>query len=270
MSGNWATMPLLPRLCDRPYLASDLARLFIEYVLGNSLVQALSENMNRLYSAFVAMVEVPVEESVDRKCWSGPRIRSWREILNRQQAQKNYADRQLRGLGLWQLVKRAILHAVLVAYWAIASFHDRKCLGQFIKLATKGLAHQTYMVNRAVPVVARKGEIVLESNTTPDRLHHRLRRAQHRIDTGQAAVTYFLAMKLVAAEGDNEEWSEEDWLCTADTIDDISEDIKEMRLLLMRVILSDAMSRLMLKISWDFAVFYFWTVWTRCKMLMTI
>jgi hypothetical protein len=46
-----------------------------------------------------------------------PRLRSYREILNRYQAEKNLAPLQARGLTLRDLALRAAFHVILVLYW---------------------------------------------------------------------------------------------------------------------------------------------------------
>ncbi|KAF9873571.1 hypothetical protein CkaCkLH20_09030 [Colletotrichum karsti] len=183
-----------------------------------------------------------------------PRLRTYREILNRQQALRNCCGDQLDGLETREVMRNMVLQFAMALCWMSALIKDHiAVIWLLAEIENKTLGYRQKIEN-SVPPVVRKGEGVMPV-VRGGQQQCCLRRIQQRIDRGQYLINRFMDLELCQVEKDHCVWDETEWLVEKDG--DIPADMPdEDRFLVNRVIFSAGLSWFMVSISCDFATFY--------------
>ncbi|OLN94297.1 Thiol-specific monooxygenase 1 [Colletotrichum chlorophyti] len=266
------------------FLASDVAGFMLHVVLGTDwskvfwarlfraipVSQTISENLSTFWTAFWQerwYKEDLLEERA--KKWNphlykspAPRLRTYREILNRQQALKNCCDAQLQNLETRDVAKNMVLQVALAFCWAWALFKDHVAIVWLLAEIENQSEGYREKIEETVPPVVRKGEGIMPVARN-DRSHGCLNRIQRRIGRGQSLINRFVQLELCDIEKDDI-WNETVWLQEKDG--DIPADMPdEDRFLVNRVVFSAGLSWIMVSISCDFATFYLFVLLLRLR-----
>ncbi|KAK1979209.1 hypothetical protein LZ30DRAFT_597391 [Colletotrichum cereale] len=193
-----------------------------------------------------------------------PRLRSYREILNRQQALRNCCGAQLRGLETRDVAGNMLLQAALAFCWAWTLFRDHVTLVWLLAAIENGRAGYKERVEASTPPAARKGEGTMPVVREGDgggggggRPSHRcLGRLQRQISRGQDLVGKFVELGMCDVGGAAAVWDETEWLSEKDGEIPADVAVDGDQLLVNRVAFSAGLSWLMVSISCDFATFY--------------
>ncbi|OHF04417.1 hypothetical protein CORC01_00269 [Colletotrichum orchidophilum] len=182
-----------------------------------------------------------------------PRMRSCREILNRQQALRNCCAGQSTDLEVPDVVSNMLVQVALAFCWLWAVLTDYKrllCLVDAIENDGQGYREK---FQGEVPVVVRKGEGTMPvARSGPS--YCCLGRLQRHIDRGQDLIHKFVELEMCDGSGDAL-WTENEWLVEREG-EIPAEMLEHDRFLVNRVIFSAGLSWLMVAISCDFATFY--------------
>ncbi|KAF6815591.1 Thiol-specific monooxygenase 1 [Colletotrichum sojae] len=278
--------PRLPRLIPE-FLASDVAgfiltavlatdwtafwkaRLFRAFPFSEKAASALSD----FWTAFRQErwhTSDPAEEKP--RSWSPhlwkpapPRLRTYREILNRQQALRNCCDEQMRDLETRDVVWNLLLQVALALCWAWALLGDHVSVVRLLaEIEDGGDEGFRKKIEESVPPVVRKGEGVMPVADGARRCC--LNRVQDRISRGQGLITRFAELELCRVDRDCL-WDETDWLVETDG-EIPAEMPDEDRFLVNRVVFSAGLSWFMVSISCDFATFYLFVLGLRLRQYL--
>ncbi|KAI3545946.1 hypothetical protein CABS03_01250 [Colletotrichum abscissum] len=184
-----------------------------------------------------------------------PRMRSCREVLNRQQALRNCCAAQMEGFEGRDVVKEMVLQVALAFCWLWAVLKEyRRLLCLVHSIETDGEECRREEVGREVPVVVCKGEGTMPvARGGPS--YCCLRRLQRHIDRGQSMIDKFVELEMCDGTDDTL-WTEMEWLSEKEG--EIPAEMPQQdRFLVDRVVFSAGLSWLMVAISCDFATFYF-------------
>ncbi|KAI8315498.1 Thiol-specific monooxygenase [Colletotrichum sp. SAR11_59] len=264
-----------PRLMPE-FLASDVAGFFLHVVLATDwssfwktrlfqafpFSQTIAETFTDFWRSFWDErwhTENLLEERARK--WSPhlykampPRLRTYREILNRQQALKNCCDAQFHGLDTPEVARNMLLQIAMATCWMWALFQDHMAVVWLLAEIENRAQGYRQKIEFSVPPVVRKGEGIMPV-AKDERRQHCLTRIQERIDRGQGLITRFMELELCPVERDENIWSEDEWLVEKDG--EIPADMPdEDRFLVNRVVFSAGLSWFMVSISCDFATFY--------------
>ncbi|KXH59488.1 hypothetical protein CSAL01_09562 [Colletotrichum salicis] len=183
-----------------------------------------------------------------------PRMRSCREVLNRQQALRNCSAAQMTDLEGPDVARNMLLQVALAFCWLWEVLKDYKrllCLVDAIETDGKGYREK---IEREVPVVVCKGEGTMPvARGGPS--YCCLKRLQRHIDRGQGLIDKFVELEMCDVTEDAL-WTETEWLSEKEG-DIPTEMLQQDRFLVNRVVFSAGLSWLMVAISCDFATFYF-------------
>ncbi|KAF0328801.1 dimethylaniline monooxygenase [Colletotrichum asianum] len=240
-----------PRLMPE-FLASDVAGFFLHVVLATDwssfwktrlfqafpFSQTIAETFTDFWRSFWDErwhTENLLEERARK--WSPhlykampPRLRTYREILNRQQALKNCCDAQFHGLDTPEVARNMLLQIAMATCWMWALFQDHMAVVWLLAEIENRAQGYRQKIEFSVPPV-------------------------ERIDRGQGLITRFMELELCPVERDENIWSEDEWLVEKDG--EIPADMPdEDRFLVNRVVFSAGLSWFMVSISCDFATFY--------------
>ncbi|KAF5521588.1 hypothetical protein CGCA056_v006595 [Colletotrichum aenigma] len=264
-----------PRLMPE-FLASDVAGFFLHVVLATDwssfwktrlfqafpFSQTIAETFTDFWRSFWDErwhTENLLEERARK--WSPhlykampPRLRTYREILNRQQALKNCCGAQFHGLDTPEVARNMLLQIAMATYWMWALFKDHMAVVWLLAEIENRAQGYRQKIEFSVPPVVRKGEGIMPV-AKDERRQHCLTRIQERVDRGQGLITRFMELELCPLERDEDIWSEDEWLVEKDG--EIPADMPdEDRFLVNRVVFSAGLSWFMVSISCDFATFY--------------
>ncbi|KAJ0386648.1 hypothetical protein COL922a_003881 [Colletotrichum nupharicola] len=264
-----------PRLMPE-FLASDVAVFFLHVVLATDwssfwktrlfqafpFSQTIAETFTDFWRSFWDErwhTENLLEERARK--WSPhlykampPRLRTYREILNRQQALKNCCGAQFHGLDTPEVARNMLLQIAMATCWMWALFKDHMAVVWLLAEIENRAQGYRQKIEFSVPPVVRKGEGIMPV-AKDERRQHCLTRIQERIDRGQGLITRFMELELCPVERDEDIWSEDEWLVEKDG--EIPADMPdEDRFLVNRVVFSAGLSWFMVSISCDFATFY--------------
>lgn len=183
-----------------------------------------------------------------------PRLRTYREILNRQQALRNCCGAQLDDLDTREVVRNMLVQVALALCWMSALFKDHiAAIWLVAEIENKALGYRQ-KIEDSVPPVVRKGEGIMPV-ARGGQQQCCLKRIQQRINRGQDLINQFLELELCQVEKDEDMWDEIEWLEEKDG--EIPADMPdEDRFLVNRVIFSAGLSWFLVSISYDFATFY--------------
>ncbi|KAI8186634.1 Thiol-specific monooxygenase [Colletotrichum sp. SAR 10_75] len=265
-----------PRLMPE-FLASDVAGFFLHVVLATDwssfwktrlfqafpFSQTIAETFTDFWRSFWDErwhTENLLEERARK--WSPhlykampPRLRTYREILNRQQALKNCCGAQFHGLDTPEVARNMLLQIAMATCWMWALFKDHMAVVWLLAEIENRAQGYRQKIEFSVPPVVRKGEGIMPV-AKDERRQHCLTRIQERIDRGQGLITRFMELELCPVERDENIWNEDEWLVEKDG--EIPADMPdEDRFLVNRVVFSAGLSWFMVSISCDFATFYF-------------
>ncbi|EFQ31767.1 hypothetical protein CGRA01v4_04802 [Colletotrichum graminicola] len=210
------------------------------------------------------------QESADRWCSYSyrtppPRLRSYREILNRQQALRNCCGAQLRGLGTRDVVGNMLLQATLAFCWAWALLRDHVTLVWLLAAIENGCAGYRGKIETSTPPAVRRGERTMPvargggSDDDGGPPYWCLGRVQWQISRGHDLISKFVELDMChvgGGAGAGAVWDETEWLSEKDGEIPADAVVDEDRLLVNRVAFSACLSWLMVSISCDFATFY--------------
>ncbi|KAL0939493.1 dimethylaniline monooxygenase [Colletotrichum truncatum] len=267
------------------FLASDVAGFLLHVVLATDwssfwkakLFQAIpvsktiSDNITGFWGSFWQErwhSEDVLEERA--KKWNPhlykaqpPRLRSYREILNRQQALINCCGAQLHGLDTQDVLRNMLQQAALAFCWMWTLFKDHVAVVWLLSEFENKSEGYRQTIEDSVPPVVRKGECIL-SAAKDDQSRRCLGRIQQRINRGQDLINRFIELELCQVDEDEGAWDEMDWLLEKDG-EIPAEMPDEDRFLLNRVVFSAGLSWFMVSISCDFATFYLFVLALRLK-----
>ncbi|WYZ34313.1 hypothetical protein EsH8_I_000589 [Colletotrichum jinshuiense] len=245
-------------------LATNWGQFWWEHLIhAVPILETVSDNLSGFWNVFWQErwhKEDLLEERA--KKWSPhayhsppPRLRTYREILNRQQALKNCCGAQLRHLETRDVARNMLLQAALAFCWAWALLKDHVALVRLSAAIETKCRGYKETIEQSVPPVVRKGEGIMPVARS-DRSHHCcLGRVQRQIDRGQRLISSFVQLDMCEV-GKDSAWDETEWLAEKDG--EIPADMPhEDRFLVNRVAFSAGLSWLMVSISCDFATFYF-------------
>ncbi|KAK1580207.1 uncharacterized protein LY79DRAFT_592329 [Colletotrichum navitas] len=207
------------------------------------------------------------QETADKWCSYSyrsppPRLRSYREILNRQQALRNCCGAQLRGLGTRDVVGNMLLQATLAFCWAWALLRDHVTLVWLLAAIENGCARYREKIETSTPPAVRRGERTMpvargggggDDDVGPS--YWCLGRVQRQISRGHDLISKFVELDMCHVGG-GAVWDETEWLSEKDGEIPADAVVDEDRFLVNRVAFSTCMSWLMVSISCDFATFY--------------
>ncbi|KAK2003020.1 hypothetical protein LX36DRAFT_707343 [Colletotrichum falcatum] len=249
--------PDWPAICQRKlYDAFPLARAISEGLA--SFLNAFREE--RWYR------EDHVRERADKWCpymyrTPPPRLRSYREILNRQQALRNCCGAQLRGLETRDVAGNMLTQTALAFCWAWALLQDHVALVWLLATIENGPAGYRAAVDASTPPAVREGEgtmpVARGGGGGGDPSYCCLGRVQRQISRGHGLVSKFVELDMCdVGAGAGAVWDETEWLSEKDGEIPADVVVDEDRLLVNRVAFSACLSWLMVSISCDFATFY--------------
>ncbi|TDZ21781.1 hypothetical protein Cob_v005413 [Colletotrichum orbiculare MAFF 240422] len=271
ITGIWRPPKLMP-----DFLASDAAGFLLHMVLATDwsslwksrLIRAVpvSKKIATTFSDFRTCFQEEWWHTEDlteerAKEWNPhtyksppPRLRSYREILNRQQALKNCSEDQYDTLETREVLRNLIAHVALALCWAWTLVKDHTAVVWLMAEMENDGGGEGYRqkVDKWVPQVVCKGEGVMPAKR--GRAQRCLDRVQRRISRGQDLIAKFLELEMCQIDK-AEIWDETEWLDERDG--DIPADMpSEDRFLLNRLVFSAGLSWFMVSISCDFATFY--------------
>ncbi|KAK2064104.1 hypothetical protein LY76DRAFT_124509 [Colletotrichum caudatum] len=189
-----------------------------------------------------------------------PRLRSYREILNRQQALRNCCGAQLRGLETLDVAGNMALQVALAFCWAWALLRDHVALVWLLAAIENGCAGYGETVEASIPPAVRRGEGIMPvarggggGGGGPS--HCCLERVQRQISRGHDLISKFAELNMCDVGG-GAVWDETEWLSEKDGEVPADAAADGDRLLVDRVAFSACLSWLMVSVSCDFATFY--------------
>ncbi|GKT48468.1 uncharacterized protein ColSpa_08649 [Colletotrichum spaethianum] len=270
------------------FLVSDIVGFFLYAVLATDwsticheklyasvpFLRKISENLHSFWNAFRHErwhQEDHAREKMDKWCphlYKSPpaRLRSYREILNRQQALKNCCGAQSRSLETRDVARNMMLQAALAFCWMWALFKDHLTLVWLLAAIENKCEGYRDRIEASIPPVFRKGEGTMPMARS-DQTHCCLRRVQRQISRGHDLVSKFVELEMCDV-GKEAVWDETEWLSEKDG--EIPADmVDEDRFLVNRVAFSAGLSWLMVSISCDFATFYLLILMLRAKSRLT-
>ncbi|KAK2044327.1 hypothetical protein LZ31DRAFT_542020 [Colletotrichum somersetense] len=227
------------------------------------LARTVSENLRCFLNAFRQErwhQEDHARERADKWCLymyrtPPPRLRSYREILNRQQALRNCCGAQLRGLETRDVAGNMALQAALAFCWAWALLRDHVALVWLPAAIENGCAGYGETVEASIPPAVRRGERIMPVVRGGGPSHCCLRRVQRQISRGHDLISKFAELNMCDIGG-GAVWDETEWLSEKDGEIPADVAVDEDRFLVDRVAFSACLSWLMVSISCDFATFY--------------
>ncbi|KAK1971768.1 hypothetical protein LY78DRAFT_651405 [Colletotrichum sublineola] len=233
------------------------------------LARPVSEGLHRFLDAFQQERwhrEDHAGEGADKWCpylyqTPPPRLRSYREILNRQQALRNCCGAQLRGLETPDVAENMLLQAALAFCWAWALLRDHVTLIWLLAAIENRSAGYRETVEASSPPAVRKGEgtmAVGRSGSGGDGSSHCcLERVQRQISRGHDLVSKFVELDMCdVGGGTGPIWDETEWLWEKDGEIPADVIVDKDSFLVNRVAFSAGLSWIMVSISCDFATFY--------------
>ncbi|KAJ0161071.1 hypothetical protein CTA2_6822 [Colletotrichum tanaceti] len=235
------------------------------------LSRALAENLYGFWVAFRQECwhkEDHAEARMDKWCphlyrSPPPRLRSYREILNRQQALRNCCGAQLRGLETRDVARNMLLQAGLAFCWAWALFRDHIALIRLLAAIENDRRGCRDEIEASTPPVFRKGEEPMPV-ARGGQSHSSLRRVQRQISRGHDLIDKFVELEM-CHDGNDAAWAETEWLSEKDGVVPADMVVDADRLLVNRVAFSAGVSWLLVSISCDFATFYLLVLILRAK-----
>ena len=205
---------------------------------------ALSVVSILLYTATSIPMIHPYRSYLPFSEWfAGRRRRTYREIINRQQAIKNQACAQVRALTIRELLARVVSNAAIAFAWAMYSAQDYIWARRLQKMLLRcGRAFSTDALD--LIDAAREGNTVLRASKDGGCLDASLERIQREINLAQDKVSAYLM----------------DQTSRGDEV--LDESGKAWRIV-QQLQFSKEMSWSAVLISVDFARFYTWALWKR-------
>ncbi|TQN72681.1 Thiol-specific monooxygenase, partial [Colletotrichum shisoi] len=208
------------------------------------LSRALADNLYDFWVAFRKErwhKEDHAEARMDKWCphlyrSPPPRLRSYREILNRQQALKNCCGAQLHGLETRDVARNMLLQAGLAFCWAWALLSDHITLIRLLAAIENDRKVYRDQIEASTPPVFRKGEDPMPV-ARGGQSHSSLRRVQRQISRGHDLIDKFVELEMCDV-GNDAAWVETEWLSETDGVIPADMVVDADRFLVNRVVFS--------------------------------